>query len=543
MSEHNTDYQDLIEELNHASSEISEVAWSLTKVNLSMSEYSYFFDDSMEGETFLNFVNKVSASACSLGRASCLSDLNNVRQKAEGLIRNHISILHRVNKIVLFCELPPINFDNQLGILEFELDCSAYNESWDVQFSKLSDKIESTLDSFQLAFSNSIEQLELFQQGRFDQSILEIREKEKEERLEKERLERESKRKVNLSVSEVIKEYYVEWKDLENLPFYPENIRTIIGNDQKWLIETKDELFVSENGIDWSSLVLPQREFDHISTISAIVQIDNVWIIWGSNDNFIFSYDLLNWKIGSKPYVLDDYDYSSTKELIHCGQTWLWKIGKKYDYTYTEKGLIWDSKKEDWYYTNEIFSAEELNGEWSKWEYSPHANKGIKLDGIASIPNTELVFAYFSADWCYFDNIKQERPEDYMMYLSPSKKWKEPTFDEKPRYFSNDMLFLTTSNKKYMKFSNGFFSSEKGFEWKHLDINSSVKQVLELDGFVLMLSDWGKLHFIDDNNEIKELLLDDGSWRNTIANKKMILSTYSPNEHETFLRIGLIKQR
>ncbi|WP_439259254.1 hypothetical protein [Lonepinella sp. BR2930] len=537
MSEHNTDYQDLIKELNRISFECATLSLDFSKLYFSASEHSLSLDTDDVG-----VLNRVLAGTTQLGRSSCLSDLNNIRTKVDEFINEHISSIRRTNKIIHSCDLPTVGYQNELGLLAFELDNSAYNQSWYDQFSRLMDKVETTINSFSRACDDCVKQLELFQQGIFDQSILDIRKKQREEREEQNRLEKESKRKVNLSVSGENKEYSVVWKELENLPFYPENIRTIIGNDQKWLIETKDELFVSENGIDWSSLVLPQREFDHISTISAIVQIDNVWIIWGSNDKFIFSYDLLNWKIGSKPYVLDDYDYSSTKELIHCGQTWLWKIGKKYDYTYTEKGLIWDSKKEDWYYTNEIFSAEELNGEWSKWEYSPHANKGIKLEGITSIPNTELVFAYFSADWCYFDNIKQERPEDYMMYLSPSKKWKEPTFDEKPRYFSNDMLFLTTSNKKYMKFSNGFFSSEKGFEWKHLDINSSVKQVLELDGFVLMISDWGKLHFIDDNDEIKELLLDDGSWRNTIANKKMILSTYSPNEHETFLRIGLIKQ-
>lgn len=46
------------------------------------------------------------------------------------------------------------------------------------------------------------------------------------------------------------------------------------------------------------------------------------------------------------------------------------------------------------------------------------------------------------------------------------------------------------------------------------------------------------LHLSQDGRQFKELTLEDGTWNYFCANDQGALSVYSPNAHETSLRVG-----
>jgi hypothetical protein len=46
------------------------------------------------------------------------------------------------------------------------------------------------------------------------------------------------------------------------------------------------------------------------------------------------------------------------------------------------------------------------------------------------------------------------------------------------------------------------------------------------------------IYLSHDGIDFKELMMDEGDWQYLAANEQGLLSVYSPNSHETFLRLG-----
>ncbi|MNL11703.1 hypothetical protein D3C87_1325480 [compost metagenome] len=46
------------------------------------------------------------------------------------------------------------------------------------------------------------------------------------------------------------------------------------------------------------------------------------------------------------------------------------------------------------------------------------------------------------------------------------------------------------------------------------------------------------IYLSQDAKVFKEFMLDEGGWQHICANKQGILSVYSPDSHETFLKVG-----
>ncbi|MDF5979422.1 hypothetical protein P4114_21135 [Pseudomonas aeruginosa] len=155
--------------------EAVHLSLDLTKATMKASDYSYFME--AWDDSFLSKVSsKVGGTAYTIGRSSCLSSLNEMRKKISELISGHSSTLNQGNRVLTRWGLPSITFKDESGYADFELDNSTTNEDWYDQFSHFERQLDDTLTSFSEACTDVANQLDLFAEGRFDESVVECKE-------------------------------------------------------------------------------------------------------------------------------------------------------------------------------------------------------------------------------------------------------------------------------------------------------------------------------------------------------------------------------
>ena len=182
-------------QLGKISFEAVHLSLDLTKATMKASDYSYFME--AWDDSFLSKVSsKVGGTAYTIGRSSCLSSLNEMRKKISELISGHSSTLNQGNRVLTRWGLPSITFKDESGYADFELDNSATNEDWYDQFSHFERQLDDTLTSFSEACTDVANQLDLFAEGRFDESVVERKEKQHAERLDQQQQEKLAKQSV-----------------------------------------------------------------------------------------------------------------------------------------------------------------------------------------------------------------------------------------------------------------------------------------------------------------------------------------------------------
>ncbi|MFO6224709.1 hypothetical protein ACLBVN_33715, partial [Pseudomonas aeruginosa] len=113
------------------------------------------------------------------------------------------------------------------GYADFELDNSATNEDWYDQFSHFERQLDDTLTSFSEACTDVANQLDLFAEGRFDESVVERKEKQHAERLDQQQQEKLAKQSVVIEKDGHDHLFSIEWRQVEHPPCDPEKLQQI----------------------------------------------------------------------------------------------------------------------------------------------------------------------------------------------------------------------------------------------------------------------------------------------------------------------------
>ncbi|GKR63692.1 hypothetical protein, partial [Aeromonas caviae] len=83
-------------------------------------------------------------------------------------------------------------------------------------------------------------------------------------------------------------------------------------------------------------------------------------------------------------------------------------------------------------------------------------------------------------------------------------------------------------------------SDKNGYEWNLQSKDISINDCTHLQDLSLFWTHWGRemLYVSQTGESFAELVLEEGTWQHIAANKQGVLCVYSPNKHETFLRVG-----
>ncbi|MFY4850188.1 hypothetical protein [Klebsiella pneumoniae] len=528
-----------IKQLYAADHAATMLGLELMKITDKASDVSFFMG-SFEGDSFLGKMGSaVGSSAYTLGRKSCLSGLNDFRKKAREFISANGSALSTGNAMISRWGLPTFDYDGRISYSDYELDNSAENEDWYDQFNEYQNQIDSVLTNFSRACSDAAEQLELFAQGDFDSSVIRIKQQKHAQWLQQQ--EQEKRNKQSVTVVKAGQEYRlsIDWQDVENPPCDPEKVRHIKTDGKVWLIVDNDECFYrSEDRLNWQT-VNPVAS-DERCYVSKIIIVEGVWVMFGgSGVGFLYSHDAINWQKSQFPDFPNAWDYSATEDLVYFNHRWLWRFKERKEYQYKDEGFFFDSTKTSTYDKPMIFCADNPGAAWQRYDESPNYSEGIEIENLCALPGVDCLLAFSKYDSYYTSVKKRPKSEPMIEYHVPGKNWRSCTWHSEKEFYSD--VRVTRLNDTLMCFySRYLLTSDKGYEWKRHDNEMRVADCFHLDGISLFPASNNQqvIYLSNNGTDFKELMMEEGNWQYLAANEQGLLSVYSPNSHETLLRLG-----
>lgn len=509
----------------------------LTKATRNASNYSFFmeaWDDSLLSKVS----TKVGGTAYTIGRNSSLSTLNEMRKKISEFISEHSSTLNQGNRVLARWSLPLITFKDETGYADFELDNSVSNVNWYDQFNRFERQLDNTLTSFSEACSDAAEQLKLCIDGRFDESVIERKAKQRAEQLEQQQQEKLAKQSVIIEKDGSDHLFSIEWSKLEQPPCDPEKIQHIKTDGATWLIVDSDNrVYRSLDRENWQTVHLCST--DNAPSITKLNFVRGVWIAMaGYNEGFYYSHDAQNWKQTHFPDA-QGWEFTRTEEVTWFNGLWLWRFKERTEYSYVEKGLIFDSTKTGSYSKLVIFCTSDLESPWQRWEEMPNFSEGVEVESIQSLPDGSSLLAFCKYDWLFTSQKKKNDATSFVSYFLAGKGWRTCTWSSEDDNF--DTPLITRIGQTMMCFySDRIMTSAKGYEWKLQSKDIRIGTSVHLRDISLFTVRWGRevLYVSQTGETFAELVLEEGDWRHFAANEQGALSVYSPNKHETFLRSG-----
>lgn len=524
--------------LKRISFDANDLSLDLSTTTMKAYDYSVF----IEGwdDSFLSkFSTKASEAVYSIGRSSCLSSLNEMRKKIRNFISGNSIHLNHGNSILSRWNLPEITFKDESGYADFELDNSVTNEDWHNQFSHFESQLNRTLSAFSDACSDIAKQLGLFSEGRFDESVIERKEKQRAEWHDQEQQKKLAKKSVTLKKDGRDHLFSIEWNQVKYPPCDPEEIKYIKTDGVTWLIvDDKNRIYRSLDREHWHTVRLSISE--DTPYVRNLNFVGGVWIAMsGSRDGFYYSLDAQNWKQAHYPDV-PYYEFTHTEEISHFNGFWLWRFKERKEYSYTEKGLIFDSTKTNSYEKIVVFCAANLDDQWQRWEDTPDFSEGIEVESLQPLPDGNTLLAFCKYDWIYTKSKKKNNTASFVKYYVAGKGWRTCTWASQDDHYEKPLI--TRMGQTLMCFySNRVMASDaKGYEWKLQTEGIRIDACARLQEVSLFTTRGGReaVYISQTGETFSELVFEEGTWKHFAANEQGTLSVYSPNRHETFLRSG-----
>lgn len=526
--------------LRSASMAATTLNFDLTDVLSKASDHSFFmesFDDSF----FSKVGSAVGATACSMGRSSALSSLNELRKKAYELISEHSTVLHQANGMITRLGMPKIEFSNVMSYSDYDLDNSASNDDWYDQFCRFEQQIDQSLTAFAEACSDADDQLDYFKAGDFHNSIVEVKRQKRAAAELAKQYEKLEKQSVVIDVDGRPHRFSIQWQDVENPPCDQEKINHIKTDGKVWLIvDNEGVCYRSEDREHWQP-VRPDPSKDSVY-VSKIEVVNNKWIlVAGYDEGFFYSSDALNWRQAHFPELPSSYGYSKTEDVVYFNGQWLWRFTEREEYSFVEKGIIFDSTRTSSYNKPLIYCTDRLDAQWKPWEGTPSFSEGVEVECLRALPGVPSLLMFCKYNWMYTSAKKKNDAASFVSYYMPGKGWRTCTWEGKNDYYSN--AIVTRLNNRLMCFySDQYLTSDKGYEWKRQPDELYIGNCFHLKGVSIFPSgnDSQRIYLSEDGQVFKEFMLDDGRWKYFCANDQGALSVYELNSHETFLRAGRI---
>lgn len=517
--------------------DVHSLSMSLMSATRKASDYSFFmesWDDSFLGKVS----SKVESTAYTIGRGSCLSSLNEMRRKISDFISGHSSTLNQGNRLLARWGMPTITFNDESGYSDFELDNSVDNHDWHNHFSHFERQLDGTLNSFSTACSDVAEQLAQFIEGRFAESVVDRKAKQRAERLQQVQLEKLAKQSVVIEKEGQDHLFSIEWNQVTLPPCDPEKIQYIKTDGTTWLIVDQDNhIYRSLDREHWQSVRLTAT--DDTPSISRLSFMNGLWIaVAGYREGFYYSHDAQQWKQTPFPDA-EGWEFTQTDEVMRFNDLWLWRFKERQEYSYVEKGLIFDSTKSGNYDKVVIFCTADLEGTWQRWEDTPRVAEGVEVESIQPLPDGSSLLVFCKYNWLFKSQKKKNNAASYVSYYLPGKGWRTCTWASEDD--SYDAPLITRLGKTVMCFySDCVMTSDKGYEWGLQSKDIRINAVAHLQDVSLFTTRWGReaLYVSQTGENFAELVLEEGHWKHFTANEQGTLSVYSPNKHETFLRSG-----
>lgn len=420
-------------------------------------------------------------SQCKVTLWSMTSDMKDLIKEFDEFWNDFSQICRQANNVLYIFGEKQVEFPT--FSISFDDDYSSVNrDRWFMSLKQAYEKYE----SFDGIISSKIEifkrQLELYQEGKFMVSAAKLLEAEKiSKELKKREKENEkdvfefvrSGKKYNLKTS---------FSECANIPFDINKIESIVFFRDEWfLFAYKSGLWRSKDRQQWNKVesFITENEFYKLSVANERLFASH----W--NDIF-FSENGSEWhRIEFKHEICD------INNIFYFSGKWWISANVYHEYSYKEKGLIWDSKKSSQNGTKTVFfTAERLNDDWRK------SDKLSLADGQIITPESLFVMPdqiYAIRSWDYSYHSDKHLPDSArFIYTDKDIAWHtarsshELTFCEQPCANTNG-AFIQLDQGIYCVCDKGVFILSEGPCWDKISDDSYVGSLFAVENLLMQI--------------------------------------------------------
>lgn len=413
-------------------------------------------------------------------------------------------------------------------------------EDWDDDLANGANSVRDALDIMDNLARDLVEQLELFDKNCFD-SLEEWRRKQAEAAEQAAQEEREAKASATLRRGGEISISWEDWGG-EELPFKPADLKSAVTDGVVWLATTGKDVYFSR-GDSWECI---SGQFGEASYEGFAVRfINNTWIVV-SEEKLYVSEDAEQWHSVSLPSC------DSCKELAELafdGSNWILRMfGDQKTFSYTEKGMIFDSSETRRYYEPVFYRAANLGDSWSRWsEANRFAKSGHVTTGNMAAKDGVLVAAfYLDAIYSLAKNLRVTSVD--VMYLEENKEnkgWKDASILDSLEYLGWMPILFATWKNRFLLVQKKLYTSRNGTSWKVVDtgsctLDSGKAWVGECQDALVLFTGWDSFLFSLEGRVCAEVKLDKGDWRVLAGHDTLLLGVHAGSENDVRLKKGVI---
>lgn len=297
-------------------------------------------------------------------RRGALARFKDIKQRMAQHAENASSAVSDANEILWAFGTNGISFSDDLYQIEPDEVIGAGNEHWDDNMEKAYNRLTENLERANTALEDLLAQISLYENGKYEESAVENKQKAEEERRRKLATEKESKKKTRIDVEGVPCEVTFDTRKIESPPFYVDDLQKLSFFAGHWFAIADNKVWRSEDAVSWHEVPVPV-ETTYGTKLKAV---GSTFILWDEyNLEFCFTTDGTAWTKSRFPG--EEHGFGEWNiDLLHFHGRWLLLRKHLDDYTYMEIGEMADKRESSSANTSHFFEAETLSSGWTERE-------------------------------------------------------------------------------------------------------------------------------------------------------------------------------
>ncbi len=389
------------------------------------------------------------------------------RDAVERFLEKCRPIMRQANDVIKAYGLPPFEFnDKWLASLRYyaptSLDGLEYG--WRSAFDDLDDGLSSVL----LSIERAQKQLNLFAEGRFGESILDIERRESELRERENRKREDSIRSPVVASDSGSRRVHLTTEEIRNVPFAYNDVSSVVVFQGSWYVWQGRKCWKSADAIKWEPIALPGEMYGGVLKV-----VDSVLIALDAEKLF-YTRDGVVWKSVKFSFATDPEAHNVFPvDLFRHQGKWQLQVSRYMPYSYVKTGFLFDTNEDDYYHSTCFYSADTLDGPWIGSDIKPSFLGEEICEGALQVVQGRLS-AVSTFDYCYSRNKQIERHYPHFVFTTPDGSWanaefKEPVMNDDKAWSrlgkSDFRLFQTPVGLLCLTW-NAIFRSDDGRIWE-----------------------------------------------------------------------------
>lgn len=325
-------------------------------------------------------------------------------------------VLNQANDIIKEFRQTPFEFDD-LWIDRLEYIAPASAESVELGWANAFNALDEGLSAVLHSIERAQKQIELFAEGRFGESVLDLERRERERREAADKDREESIRAPILKGESGDQRVSLAMEEVRDVPFAYNDVSSVAVFLECWYVWQRTKCWKSADAKNWEEVPLPDELFN-----AELKVVDSVLVAFGS-EKCSYTSDGREWRSVKFDIPADPKAHNVFPvDLFMYQGKWLLQVSRCMPYSYIEVGIFKDSTKTSYCSSTCFYAADILDGPWMEASVRPSA-VGEEIQKGALCVTQRRLSAVSSYDYNYRKAKQIENRHPHFVFTTPDGYW------------------------------------------------------------------------------------------------------------------------